>query len=181
MYDIIAGIDYEKLKKVIEESVLGGIGRNSQEQATYEGIRFIGTDLFTSLSNGSTKYYFVDFSSVTKLIEFYDFNLSVDGQAIVHVYKNPDISDKGTEISIMNANVKSEIANQLKIYADPTINSNGTEIMKTYVASGSRGDRVMKEVFSYRILGEDMLIGIENVSGNNMSYGSVIFDWKEVG
>ena len=160
--------------------IIVSLERDSPEQATYEGVRFIGTDLFTSLSNGSTKYYFVDFSSVTKLVEFYDFNLSVDGQAIVHVYSNPSISDKGTEITIMNANAKSENTNQLKIYADPTISSNGTEIMATYVASGNRGSRVMKEVFSYRILGGDMLIGIENVSGSNMAYGSVIFDWKEV-
>ena len=161
--------------------IVVSLERESEEQATYEGVRFIGTDLFTSLGNGDTKYYFVDFSSVTKLVEFYDFNLSVDGQAIVHVYSNPSISDNGTEITIMNANAKSENTNQLKIYADPAISSNGTEIMKTYVALGNRGSRVMKKVFSYRILAGNMLIGIENVSGNNMSYGSVIFDWKEVG
>ena len=160
---------------------LVSIYNESPEFATYKGIRFIGTDLFTNLSNGSTKYYFVDFSGVSgKRIEVHDFNISTDGQCLVHVYANPDISSNGTLIKINNANGLLSNTYQLKIYADPTINSNGTEVSTVYVASGNRGSRVMSEVFSYRILGASMLIGIENVSGSNMAYGSIIIDWKEV-
>jgi len=160
-------------KKVVE------IKSDSLEYATLEGIRFIGTHIFESLSNGDSVYYYIDFSEVTKRVEVNSFHISTDGQCMVYTYANPVISSKGTLININNANSQSKTKNQLKIYYSPAITAKGSIIAETYVALGDRGSRVMSDVFTYRIIGGDMLVEIKNVSGTSMAYGSVIFNWKE--
>ena len=155
--------------------------RNVKQKTTYDGNRFIATDLFTGLSNGDTKEYLVDASDVpeNKCIEVYGFDITTDGQCIVTVYGNVTLSSQGDMIDIHNANMQSSAQPSLKIYS--AVMDIGEPIHQMYIASGNRGSRVMAEVFEHRLIGRDkLIISIKNVSGTNMAYGSIIVDWSEL-
>jgi len=162
---------------------------DSYHQHSHDGIVFLTTDTFTALTDGATKYYVVDPSGLSDTVQgvVENFVVSLSTEALVHIYRDPTLTDKGTVLTTVNANLKSTNTNEVVFYADPTISSNGTEIHPVYtpgVSSGSWRGAVggsMSTLFSERILSPShiMLVGIENVSGVTMDYGTFIYRHRE--
>ena len=164
---------------------------SDEHQRVHEGYVFITTVYFTGLSDGSVKYILIDVTGVpsnsTAIVESVDTSLS--SEAVVHIYSGPDISANGTLETTARANFLSTKVNAVKVYSDPTINSNGTEVHTVYTPgvssgggwSGTTVSGSFTSLFAERMLDRDikMLIGIENVSGATMDYGTFIFRHRE--
>ena len=167
-------------------SLLLRIQKDSQLYYTEQGRSFVSPGYFTSLSNGSKKYFLFDLSSMSGLEAIMEIlGVSLQAEAVCRIYKSPSISANGTSLPITNTNMASSTTSNMKTYEDPTISSNGTKIFEVYLPGATTGGFFSSPYGLSAVVLKDMklsgkvLVEIENVSGSTMDYGTLVVRWRE--
>ena len=133
----------------------------------YDNV-FIANHMENGIANNDYIYFYIH--PAPKIpIYLYKVRVFSEGDLIFSVYQKPDITDAGEKVSVFPADDRKSITPNAVIRKYPSWNDMGTQIEQIYVA-GNGQYAFPVDLFENRILSNDYLISVKNVSGNNLQH-----------